>query len=688
MNTKLNGVQTHVMEAGRRAGRTITDMVCQGRHDDAARFFEKFVTAKNADTATGLLILVSIISDIAVLADDDERSLDSYGITMPEETRLYIETVIDRYNTEENSIPIAGLISSLVFEVLSHKMRGPRAVDETDLVLDVARILCEVITATPNEEKAGRQKNVGTLIKEAHAAGDLDGAWKAYRDFIKLSADTKMVAAHSSVLNAALLDQNVGAMDDKAVSTFGTQVDDPTVNPHRVTAVFRAMALDIVRTAAKTAIPVEDIYHWASVTGATWSLINICDQIGQDDFMTKDMKLPPSKTKLLTELHRVETKINVSPRSGFARKTLISLLDTRAALSKEESAANTSILAAEPNRIKPHQLADWRRTMIKQTNQIDAGFDTLRVQRMLAGLLRPTGTGPFTGAEITLAQERQRLTEATMFYMGEEANDAASRKAGRGKTLPLAAHRIPEDHGLIAFHNPIKLPNDMNCDVIGWGTWDASVAPHSDVISDWEALDYTGAQTVIYPDPYRPGYVHQSIDNVDDGGGKMIWVTFYASPDSGDTYQKVGSAALIIGSTIPLEAKAIQHLVACWDIITQERVSTSITEETILRRHRRDLAGDHRAGIRDDSRTRVIQLKGHSAARERDHIRGTSGHTYSKRWWVDDFDRNHCRNPHAHKRDLPHEHEDILILGHVRGPEGAPMIETTAKERTVLKVGN
>ncbi|WNI19923.1 hypothetical protein [Actinacidiphila sp. ITFR-21] len=126
---------------------------------------------------------------------------------------------------------------------------------------------------------------------------------------------------------------------------------------------------------------------------------------------------------------------------------------------------------------------------------------------------------------------------------------------------------------------------------------------------------------------------------------------------------------------------AARAVIACWDLITQERVGKAVVDVAEEKRKPVKLRADRRRGITDDGTVRLVTIRGRqpSTPRPRQEI-GADGavptrHYDRGRWWVHEHTRDHCMNPSLHA-SKGCTHQDITILKYPKGPQDKPFLDT------------
>lgn len=374
------------------------------------------------------------------------------------------------------------------------------------------------------------------------------------------------------------------------------------------------------------------------------------------------------------------------------------------------SAGVHAILMAGPHRfaakvpqsqpLDPRKLPDIRAKLVAAQSTKDA------VNRLALALFEGNGTfvpcvnSADDAARVILAQERDRLTKAKLYFVDDEMTEAAIRKAVRGRKQPLAPHRVPARRGFMAFGVPLvrTVPDGVQPDpdvvAVSWGPWTADYAHAPQHIQPARAPEDAPAQPYWqWTGPEGPRYIVP----FGDSGKKSWWFTFWCRPSRAtpgtplllaDNEATIGQAETL-EPMHPATSDEITHIViAAWDFITQGQVTTRpITEQEVRRRKPADLRRDRRKGVEDDSAVYLVTLRGRRPRSESSEVSESvpTGRKLEYRQEIAEYDRSHCTNPHLHRDDpdqLLHLHEEITVTDYVRGPAGAPLRPSKAS-RTV-----
>ncbi len=357
----------------------------------------------------------------------------------------------------------------------------------------------------------------------------------------------------------------------------------------------------------------------------------------------------------------------------------------------------------------PRELADWRPRM---REHIASPIGRLMLAEMIRTghtTLAPATTpaGIATAAAILARGEVDRLTDAALYYVTAEMTAWAHAAAATPPAEPVSARRLPAPTGLMLFAAPIGSYSQTADDV--FTPYNAQRAPGAPTTLDipivavsWSLWtpdrDAPPGTGVVWLNHHGDGH-HTPISP----GTQAIWLTFYTPaaaswaqlpPHTPITTSSLGvvtagelteAARLLapltwdnetllplgvpLAQSRPPDAPAWADVVyTAWQMISQTDRLALTEIETLPR---------DRAGRRRDTRqhltpgdVRVIRVHPH----HRDAPPATpqprpAGSDYRVR--VAPYRRNTCLNPRAHA-DGGCTHDEQIVAGHVRGPDGAP----------------
>lgn len=316
----------------------------------------------------------------------------------------------------------------------------------------------------------------------------------------------------------------------------------------------------------------------------------------------------------------------------------------------------------------PRQLPEWRRKLVAHLQPDNAPGNAGLAAALQAGKFDIAPALPDTddAARVLRHQEAARLAAARLYYVDADMCAVAGRKARRPRLTPLAEHRIPSPHGLLLFAEPVAFaPDQQPIAACSWGRWNPDDNP-TPPGTGWLCQPHSGRISHLEPDP----------------GDHIWWITMYTALPNRPTPLAWDREALITenagwteGAAEGTVAIVVRTLVACWDLITQERVATKVTETETLHRKPVKIRADRRRGITDDGTVRVITIRGRHAPapRSSDDTTAPTTRQYRHRWPVTEHTRSHCMNPRGHA-DNECTHEDITIFDYIKGPAGAPLL--------------
>ncbi|MEU9355050.1 hypothetical protein AB0D65_29650 [Streptomyces griseoloalbus] len=293
----------------------------------------------------------------------------------------------------------------------------------------------------------------------------------------------------------------------------------------------------------------------------------------------------------------------------------------------------------------PRKVPEWRSQLVARLQADETAENTVRelpaedLQAMFPGV------EPLEAARLLCGQEADRLSHAKLFHADADTSAVATRKAAQPRKTPLSELRVPSPYGLIVFETPID--------------WSPGFAPL--VAASWGREE-------------QDGRVHW-------------WMTHYVHTAGAPPFTAQGFALVAeddvfadneMYSTDKGAALAVRAVVACWDVITQDRVGKPVTDITEERRQPKRLRNDRRRGVADDGTVRLVTIRGRrpsTPAPRRPDDSGPSRRYDRGRWWVTEHTRSQCMNPALHQ-DEACTHEDITILEHPKGPADKPFLDT------------
>lgn len=369
---------------------------------------------------------------------------------------------------------------------------------------------------------------------------------------------------------------------------------------------------------------------------------------------------------------------------------------------------------------EPRQLSDWRASMIDHLGTM-AAKRTMR-EAIHAGhcTILPTVPGMSAtpgsiGAELLLRSEAQRLLNADLYFATPDMTALTLAAARTTPTERVSVDRPPSPTGLILFSEPIGGYEQDAAQSLA-GTLAYRPGASARVTTPIVAASWS---------PWSPQSVTLDRGNVQwlyRSGGKMgripedfrgLWVTFYSprglfsglAPDTPVGNMADGSVMTAAhidarrssdGPVLAWDNEMIMReggtfedpqpdtnaawaiaVYTAWQLMAQ-RTTGQWTDVEEIPRARSCVKRDARQGITGSSAVRVVHV--HSARRPspqaaQEDARASTGRRepqWSCRWPVRPYRRNTCLNPSAHADDSC-THEDRIVPGHIKGPEGAPL---------------
>ncbi|MGW1037569.1 hypothetical protein [Streptomyces antibioticus] len=342
---------------------------------------------------------------------------------------------------------------------------------------------------------------------------------------------------------------------------------------------------------------------------------------------------------------------------GMTLATLLSALSGAAAVLDPDGTLPTFTLdgtEASPWSAKPRQVAEWRRQLVARLEAPETAEGTARelTEEQLTAIFPPEafpGLDHVARARLLCEQERERLRGARMYYADADTTAVATRKAARPRKSPLDAQRVPSPTGFLVFDQPVDYaPGMAPLVAASWSVWQPP-GQSEDAPTTWSVTLYAHAAATP---PLGPvGFERMTAGDV------------FAARDKAQDEADFASRAIV----------------ACWDLITQERVGKGVVDVAEEKRKPVKVRADRRRGITDDGTVRLVTIRGRqeSVPRPRRETDGTGPtRRYDRgRWWVHEHTRDHCMNPAAH-RDGGCTHQDITVLDYPKGPEDRPFLDT------------
>ncbi|MGW4690511.1 hypothetical protein ACWEPM_37315 [Streptomyces sp. NPDC004244] len=368
----------------------------------------------------------------------------------------------------------------------------------------------------------------------------------------------------------------------------------------------------------------------------------------------------------------------------------------------------------------PRQLPDWRSGML---DYLDAASTKATMREALrAGRFTIVPTVPGIGASeesvgsllLTMCEKR-RLEDAALYYATPDMTALALAAAQTPPTEPVSLSRLPSEAGLIVFGEPIGgYTEDAGAALANtpFGSPGASAVITTPIVAaSWSVWD--PGEVKLDQGEVRWLYRGQGRAGAIPAGWRGVWITFYSPrglfsglpPETVIGTMRDGTvmtAAMIdghregqgpvlgwdnemllqegapFGPPVADTTDTWAHvLYTAWQLMAQQGKSRWAEVEEIPR----DRAGakrDRRQGLTSSSAVRVIRV--HSAHRPspqaaQEDAQGSTGRRepqWACRWPVRPYRRSTCLNPREHAEGGC-THEDRIVSGHIKGPEGAPL---------------
>ncbi|MGW2586258.1 hypothetical protein ACWCYZ_33960 [Streptomyces virginiae] len=368
---------------------------------------------------------------------------------------------------------------------------------------------------------------------------------------------------------------------------------------------------------------------------------------------------------------------------------------------------------------EPAQLPEWRAHMLEDLAGDPALFSLREALRAGRSTLVPSvpgigATQESVGAQLLVRSERDRLERAELYYATPDMTALALAAAQSPPKEPVSLRRLPSPAGLIIFGEPIGgYTEDATAALAGTIAYHPGIpAPITTPIvavswSQWSPQDISLDRGAV-----RWTYRSKGRERVIPPAWRGVWLTFWSprglfsglAPEhvigtmrdgsvmtAGqiDAHRQDGGPVLawdnemLLATGAPFEeaepdttAQWAHVLYTAWQLMSQDG-RARWTEEERVPRPRAGAKRDARQGITDSGAVRILRV--HSAQRppavaaqeDAEVSTGRREPQWSCRWPVRPYRRNTCLNPGAHGAGC--EHEDRIVPGHIKGPQGAPL---------------
>lgn len=368
----------------------------------------------------------------------------------------------------------------------------------------------------------------------------------------------------------------------------------------------------------------------------------------------------------------------------------------------------------------PDQLPEWRGQLLDHYASMPAIMGLREALRAGRSTMVPDVPGldaspESVGAQILARTERDRLERAALYYATPDMTALALAAAQTPPTEPVTLRRLPSDAGLIVFGEPIggytedaaaamagtlafrpgaSAPVTTPIVAVSWSVW----SPRG-VALDSGSVRWTfrgQGRRGVFPATFEgvwltfwsPRGLFSGLDpntvigNMRDGSPMTAAQIDANRETSGPPLGWDNEMILTPGATFgPAEpdttAQWAHVLYTAWQLMGQQGKARWADVEEIPRA-RAGAKRDARQGITGPSTVHIVRV--HSAHRPptraaQEDAQGSTGRRepqWSCRWPVRPYRRSTCLNPRAHGEGGC-EHEDRIVPGHIKGPEGAPL---------------
>lgn len=368
----------------------------------------------------------------------------------------------------------------------------------------------------------------------------------------------------------------------------------------------------------------------------------------------------------------------------------------------------------------PRQLPDWRAELLDHLAELST-LATLR-EAIRAGrfTLVPTVPGldisPGSAEATILARvEARRLECADLYFATPDMTALALAAATSPPTEPVALSRLPSEAGLIVFGEPIGgYTEDAGAALAStpFGHPNASAQITTPIVAaSWSV--WSPGEVELDQGRVRWAFRGQGQEGFIPDDFRGVWITFYSprglfsglAPDTVigtmrdgmvmtagqiDAHREARGPALQWDNEMLLREGApfgppppdttqtwAQVLYTAWQLMSQTG-QTRWAEVEEVPRARAGAKRDRRQGITGSSAVRIVRVHAtqrpasQAAHQDAQASTGRREPQWSCRWPVRPYRRNTCLNPRAHA-DGSCRHEDRIVPGHIKGPEGAPL---------------
>lgn len=380
---------------------------------------------------------------------------------------------------------------------------------------------------------------------------------------------------------------------------------------------------------------------------------------------------------------------------------------------------------SDPSRLRwtppePQQLPEWRAELLDHLDD-DSTKVTMR-EALQAGRFTVVPTVPGIGASeesvgavLLTACERRRLEAAELYYATPDMTALALAAAQTPPIEPVTLSRLPSEAGFIVFGEPIGGYTEDTAAALAntrFGHPGASAVITTPIVAaSWSVWD----PGEVNLDRGQVRWFHKGAGSAGtipaDWSG--VWITFYSPrglfsglpPETVIGTMRDGTvmtAGMIdsnreergpvlawdnemllregapFGPPVPDTTDKWAHvLYTAWQLMGQQGKNRWAEVEEIPRA-RAGAKRDRRQGVTGSSSVRIVRVHSthrptpQAAQEDAQSSTGRREPQWSCRWPVRPYRRSTCLNPRAHAEGGC-THEDRIVSGHIKGPEGAPL---------------
>ncbi|MFF0052582.1 hypothetical protein [Streptomyces sp. NPDC005498] len=368
----------------------------------------------------------------------------------------------------------------------------------------------------------------------------------------------------------------------------------------------------------------------------------------------------------------------------------------------------------------PRQLPEWRGELLDYLSG-DVATTTMR-GALSAGrcTIVPTVPGVDASAEsigsiLLTRSEHDRLNRAELYYATPDMTALALAAAATPPTEPMTLRRLPSEAGMIVFGEPIGgytedvaavfagalagnsvAPTLITTPIVAvsWSVWDPRAVALDQGSVRWTFRgqgrtgtippDFRGVWLTFYsPRGIFSGLAPETeIATMPDGAvitaGAIDATRATHGPVLGWDNEMLLREGATFGPAQPDTTELWSHvLYTAWQLMGHDGKNQWAEVEDVPRA-RAGQKRDRRQGITASGAVRIVRVhpgrrpSPKAAAEDAEASTGRREPQWSCRWPVRPYRRNTCMNPRAHGAGEC-EHEDRIVPGHIKGPEGKPL---------------